>query len=61
MVEEYVNGIDCPDVDPTDFYQESFLLNGPFSTNTRLRFRCDASANGDDLYIDEVLFEGLIP
>ncbi|MEO1626293.1 MAG: T9SS type A sorting domain-containing protein [Bacteroidota bacterium] len=29
-------------------------IQGPFSANTRLRFRCDASANSDYVYIDDV-------
>jgi len=33
---------------------ESVTINGPFSTNTRLRFRCDASNNGDRVHIDDV-------
>ncbi|RMG28706.1 MAG: T9SS C-terminal target domain-containing protein [Bacteroidetes bacterium] len=31
---------------------------GGFSANTRLRFRCDASSNGDQVYIDDVLITG---
>jgi len=30
-----------------------------FPTNARLRFRCDASDNNDDIYIDEVEWRGL--
>ncbi len=33
-------------------------IQGPFSTNTRLRFRCDASGNQDWVYIDDVLITG---
>ncbi len=29
-----------------------------FTSTSRFRFRCDASGNGDDLYIDEILIEG---
>jgi len=29
-----------------------------FPTNARLRFRCDASGNDDDVYIDEVVWRG---
>jgi len=29
-----------------------------FSTNAKLRFRCDASGNDDDVYIDEVVWRG---
>ena len=35
-------------------------ISGPFSTNTQLRFRCDASNNGDRVYIDDVLIEGCL-
>lgn len=31
---------------------------GGFSSNTRLRIRCDASANGDQVYIDDVVVTG---
>ncbi len=33
-------------------------IQGPFSTNTRIRFRCDASGNQDWVYIDDVLITG---
>ncbi|MCG8696631.1 MAG: T9SS type A sorting domain-containing protein, partial [Bacteroidales bacterium] len=33
-------------------------INGPFSSNTKLRIRCDASNNGDQIYIDDVVIEG---
>jgi hypothetical protein len=29
-----------------------------FPTNAKIRFRCDASDNNDDVYIDEVVFRG---
>ena len=32
-----------------------------FSTNSRFRIRCDASGNGDDVYIDNVLIQGYTP
>jgi len=31
------------------------VINGPFTSNTRLRFRCDASGNSDWVYIDDVV------
>ncbi len=37
---------------------DSVTINGPFTTNTRFRFRCDASGNNDHIYIDEVEIEG---
>ena len=36
------------------------IIPGPFTANTRLRFRCDASANGDWVYIDDIFIEGCI-
>ncbi len=33
-------------------------IAGPFTSNTRLRFRADASGNSDWAYIDDVLIEG---
>ncbi len=30
-----------------------------YATNAKLRFRCDASGNGDDVYIDAVTWKGL--
>ncbi|MCB0598447.1 MAG: T9SS type A sorting domain-containing protein [Lewinellaceae bacterium] len=35
-------------------YFESVVIPGSFSSNTRLRFRCDASGNSDWVYIDDV-------
>ena len=40
------------------FYNESVTINGPFSANTRLRFRNDASGNSDWIYIDDVVITG---
>ncbi|MEL6943783.1 MAG: S8/S53 family peptidase, partial [Bacteroidota bacterium] len=34
---------------------ETLVLTGGFTSNTRFRFRCDASANGDQVYIDDVV------
>ncbi|MDG1262113.1 MAG: T9SS type A sorting domain-containing protein, partial [Flavobacteriales bacterium] len=33
-------------------------IQGPFSSNTRIRFRCDASTNSDYIYIDDVTITG---
>jgi Metallo-peptidase family M12/Secretion system C-terminal sorting domain len=33
----------------------SFEINGPFTASTRLRFRADASADDDQVYIDDVV------
>jgi len=37
---------------------DAVTVAGPFSTNTRLRFRCDASGNSDWVYIDDVVISG---
>lgn len=37
---------------------ESVIITGTFSSSTRLRFRCDASANSDYIYIDDVVISG---
>ncbi|WP_170110458.1 metallophosphoesterase [Flavilitoribacter nigricans] len=43
---DFVNGIS---------YQESVLLSGlSFSNNTRLRFICNGSNNGDQVYLDDI-------
>ncbi len=36
------------------------VIPGPFTTNTRLRIRCDASADDDRLYIDDVVITGCL-
>jgi hypothetical protein len=44
--DEFVNG---------PFYQDSVTISGRTLTNqTRIRFRCDASAKDDDVYIDQI-------
>lgn len=40
------------------FYSASVDIAGPFTSNTRFRFRCDASGNSDWVYIDEVTISG---
>ena len=38
------------------FYPDSVIITGfTLTNNTQLRFRCDASGNADDVYIDEVM------
>ena len=37
---------------------ETVTMTGNFSSNTRFRLRCDASANADQVYIDDVLLTG---
>ena len=47
--DEFVNGV-------REF--DAVTIAGPFSTNTRFRFRCDASSNTDWVYIDDVTISG---
>ena len=37
---------------------DNVMIDGPFTTNTVLRFRCDASGNSDWVYIDDVTISG---
>lgn len=37
---------------------DAVTIAGPFTSNTRLRFRCDASGNSDWVYIDDVVITG---
>jgi len=46
---EFVNGV-------REF--ETVVLVGTFTSNTRFRFRCDASSNADRIYIDDVELTG---
>ena len=39
-------------------YFDAVVIPGPFTSNTRLRFRCDASADNDNVYIDDVTISG---
>lgn len=39
-------------------YYDATNITGPFTSNTKLRFRCDASGNSDWVYIDEVDIKG---
>lgn len=39
-------------------YFENVVIAGPFTSTTRLRFRCDASNNGDRVYFDDVVISG---
>jgi len=61
IVKQYVHGIDFQNgiayFDSIDF---SVALHGVLNltTRARIRFRCDASGNGDYVYIDEVAFQG---
>jgi len=37
---------------------ETVIVNANLTSNTRLRFRCDASNNSDQVYIDDVVIKG---
>ena len=39
---------------------DSVIIPGPFTSNTRFRFRCDASGNSDWVYIDDVVITACI-
>ncbi len=39
-------------------FNDQVVINGPFSADTRLRFRADASGNQDWVYIDDVVING---
>ena len=39
-------------------YTESVTVTGTFTSTTKVRFRCDASANADQVYIDNVVLSG---
>ena len=41
------------------WYQEAQDFDASAISSLRLRFRCDASGNGDNIYIDDVTFSGL--
>ena len=54
-VKSYVRGTDFSN--GTRYFQ-TVTLNGPFTGTTRLRFRNDASADDDQVYIDNVIVNG---
>jgi len=56
-VASYARGTDFAN---NTFYTESVAIAGPFTSNTRLRFRCDASSNADYVYIDDVNISGCL-
>ncbi len=41
-------------------YDDAVTLQGPFTTTTRFRFVCDASSNGDQVYLDDILISGCL-
>jgi len=46
------------DFDNNIAYSETVTIQGPFTSNTKLRFRCDASSDGDDVYLDDIEIKG---
>ncbi len=54
-VEEWNRG---DEFENNNFYTDAVVIPGPFTSNTRFRFRCDASGNSDWIYIDEVVITG---
>lgn len=42
-------------------HNEDILIPGPFTGNTQVRIRCDATNNGDQVYIDDVVISGCLP
>jgi hypothetical protein len=52
----YINNVDF--VDDGTRYNESITIDSSayaFSSNVKIQFRCDASKNDDDVYIDEIV------
>jgi hypothetical protein len=47
--DEFVNDV---------FYTDVVIIPGPFTANTKLRFRADASGNQDWVYIDDIVISG---
>jgi len=41
-------------------YYDQVIIPGPFSTQTKFRFRCDASSDNDWVYIDDVVVSGCV-
>ncbi len=39
-------------------YSDAIVVNGPFPASSTLRFRCDASANADRVYFDDIVISG---
>ena len=38
-------------------HNPSVTVNGPFSKKTKFRFRCDASSDNDEVYLDDIVIE----
>ena len=57
LIEEWNRG---DEFNNDEFKVDQVSVSGPFSTDTQIRFRCDASGNGDWVYIDDVTLTGCI-
>ncbi len=55
IIESWVRGTDFEN---SIRYNESIDISTSFTNNTRFRFRCDASGNGDKIFIDDVVIKG---
>ncbi len=42
------------------FYSESIVITGDYTSTTQWRFRCDASANNDRIYMDDINITGCV-
>jgi hypothetical protein len=56
-VATYVSGTDFTNLTG---YFTTVTIPGPFPATSRLRIRCDASANNDQVYIDDVQIDGCV-
>lgn len=52
LVEDWIHTVDFQN---NQQQNPSVTIDGPFSSNTQIRFRCDASGNGDKLYLDDIV------
>jgi len=58
MVDQLANDVDFNN---NEMYRATFLVEGePFTDNTVLQIRCNASSNADKLYLDNILITGCI-
>ncbi len=42
-------------------HNQDITILGPFTTNTRIRFRCDASDDDDQVHLDDITITGCLP
>lgn len=55
LVEDWIHTVDFQN---SQGQNPSVTINGPFTNNTQIRFRCDASGNGDKVYLDDIVISG---